>query len=170
MALNVKLVAWLKFELAYLKDSVLHFSHYITETSPLLTVTVNLHCKVICGDDLNLLKWGHEFSLSLSLSLSLLPSLSSIISGKFSESHPLSTLSWCKQVLTGQPTLALPRVGVHKRTSFIISLPWFYNSVLHLFFVLLSWFLRCEVSGQTAFFIMGFFFQDLFNIVSSIIF
>ena len=57
----------------------------------------------------------------ISLTLSRHFSLSFIASGRSSELHPVSSHSCCMYVRAGRPALALPYVGVHRRTSLMSS-------------------------------------------------
>ena len=80
--------------------------------------------------------------------ISLHPSFSSIAPCRSSKLHPVSTQSWCKYVLASQSTLVCPCVGFHRRMS-LMGLSCFSNSVPHVLFVWLGWFLRWDISGCT---------------------
>ena len=58
----------------------------------------------------------HQVVLLAWISLSRHSSLSSIASKRSSRLHPVSVQSCCRYVLAGQPKLAHPCVGVHRRT------------------------------------------------------
>ena len=93
-------------------------------------------------------------SSSLSLSHAVNTEFPDSLSGHFflssinpvcsSRQHPVSTHVF----KSGQSTLASPCIGVHKRALHVH--PYFSSSIPHVFFVLVSWFLRWEVGGRTA--------------------
>ena len=57
----------------------------------------------------------------ISMTISLYPSLLFIILGRSSMQYHVSAQSWSMYVFAGQPTLACPCAGFHRRTSLMIS-------------------------------------------------
>ena len=101
-----------------------------------------------------------QISLTLPHHLSLL----SITPGRSSRSHLMSVQSCCRKVLAGHPTLAHPCEGIHKRTllmSSFLLLKQCFACLVCLIWIGGRW--LCSYS------FVGFCFQNLFNIICSIL-
>ena len=107
-------------------------------------------------------------SARISLTFSCHPSLSSIASGRFSWSHPVSAQSCCTEVLVGLPAFARPCEEVHRSMSLMSSSLLLRQYPVCL--VRLTW-IVFMIGGRWlySFCFVGCYLQDLFNIARSIL-
>ena len=106
---------------------------------------------------------------SMELPDSLSPSIPIVIfPGRSSKLHPVSTQSWCNQVLADQPTLLCACLGV-KEDNVVYEFVLTSSVVFHIMFVLLV--IVCEMRSKWPYscYFVKCCFQDLFKTAHSIL-